>query len=123
MHIVLDTSSILFGFSNNINIFSRALEKFPGGTIVISKGVIKELSRIAEGRGKASGYAKVALQEIEALKKHIEIESSHIYVDRWIEGKAKNSEYIICTNDTALRKRVRRSGAKVFALSRSGAFS
>ncbi len=123
MRIVLDTSSILFGFSNSVNVFSKAQEHFPGCTIVLSNGVISELEKLSKGNSKVSGYARIALLEIDAYKQKIEIEKSRMYVDKWIEAKSRHAGYIICTNDTALRKRIRKGAAKVFALSRSGAFS
>lgn len=110
---IIDTSSILFGLENKIDVFQ--LIKELGYEPLVSKGVIKELEKIAEAGSRKSGYARLALAEIK--EKGISIDESEGYVDSWIE---RSSGVLVCTNDTKLRQRLKAKNIKVFTLSRGG---
>ncbi len=115
--IIVDTSSILFGFSNHIDVFEKIGEMFPSCEIIISRGIVGEL----EGLGKArrqGAYAKVALAAIESHK--LEISKSSVYVDEWIASESARRRCLVCTNDVGLKARLRKAGVSVVSLSRSG---
>lgn len=111
MEIALDTSSILFGLEKKIDVFDIAKEH--GYTPIVSKGVIKELEKLASSKSKKSIYAKLALNAIKAKK--VKIVDSSEYVDSWLE---KNK--VVCTNDLKLRRKLKEKGVKAFALAVGG---
>ena len=107
MEIALDTSSILFGFEKKIDAFDIAKEH--GYTPIVSKGVIKELEKLASSKSKKSIYAKLALNVIKAKK--VKIVDSSEYVDSWL---AKNK--VVCTNDLKLRRKLKEKGIRLLRL-------
>ena len=114
--IIVDTSSILFGFSNKVDVFSKADEQL-GLTPVISKGVVKELTLLSTGKGANSKNAKLALS---IIKHHgIKAEDDESYVDRWILNSSTAFKNV-CTNDTKLRRELKARGITVYTLSRDG---
>ncbi len=116
--IIVDTSSIIFGLSKKHDVFGKLAERFPGYGISISQGIMNEIKGIAGGSGRYSKSAKVALELIKK-NKSIEIDGSRKYPDDWMVDKA-SEDMIICTNDTALKKRLREKGAAVISISING---
>ena len=117
-YLILDTSSMIFGFSNNENVFEIASYKFPGYRQLVSVGIVDELRGISKSKGRIGLYAKVALMELRAKK--IDIDNIK-GADQWILDKARrNRNCIVVTNDTTLVKRLSGSGIKVLKLSKSG---
>ena len=117
--VILDTSSIIFGLSNNRNVFSLLSERFPGSVICISHGILNEIQGIASGRTRYAKNAKAALALIKG-QGSISIAGSRAYPDRWITESA-GSGSIVCTNDTALKRELKRKGIAAVSISRSGA--
>ena len=116
--LILDTSSMLFGFSNNRNVFDMSASEFPGYKPLVSAGIINELEGISRNRGKKGACARIALMEIRAKK--IEIDNIN-RADGWILEKAsRNRGSIVVTNDTPLAKRLLRFGTTVLKISRNG---
>ena len=97
-HIIIDTSSILFGLENKVDVFKAAEDQL-GLKPVISKGVLRELRRKLGGKGRDGKNASVALELIGRYK--VRIESDESYVDKWIIYAAKYFKNV-CTNDTKL---------------------
>ncbi len=121
MRILIDTSSILFALSNMKNVFQIISDRFPKQEMVISKGVVNELERLAKEKGNRAKLARTALMEIGSTA--LKIEENELNVDRWIENAAKDAggrECVVCTNDINLKKKVRMHGIKVFSATRSG---
>ena len=117
--VIIDTSSILFGFSYNRNVFETAKGRFPGYELTVSKGIIRELNRLSTNRGSKGLRARVALLELKAKK--INVDNISVYPDRWILDKAlKNRDSVVITNDTILAKRLSLSRVKVYKISKSG---
>lgn len=114
--IIVDTSSILFGLSNRIDIFSRAKEQLNLNP-VISAGIIRELDLISKSKKSEHKYAKIALAMIE--KHNITIEDESSYVDKWILKNAKRFGSV-CTNDMKLKKELKSRGIETYTLSRDG---
>lgn len=113
--IIVDTSSILFAMSNNVDLFARIEEQLGKGAVV-SKGVIRELKGIASSNKKSAGAAKAALDIID--RGGVRVADNSDYVDDWIMASKKSD--IVCTNDTKLRDALRAKKVKVYTVSRSG---
>jgi rRNA-processing protein FCF1 len=117
--VIIDTSSILFGFSYNRNVFETAIDKFPGYGMLISRGIVKELTRMSTNTGKKGLRARVALLELKAKK--INVDNISIHPDKWIlDTSLKNKGNIVITNDTALASKLHNSKVKVYKISKSG---
>jgi rRNA-processing protein FCF1 len=109
---------MLFGFSNNANVFELAEAEFPRYTKLVSRGIINELMGISRNRGKKGACARMALMELRAKK--IEIDNIN-EADDWILSRARHGRgYIVVTNDTRLARELSHSGATVLKVSRSG---
>lgn len=114
--IIVDTSSILFAFSNKIDIF-KEIETQLSLKPVISQGVVNELNRMASSNKEEKKYAKVALTLIESREISTEKESG--YVDRWILESAKKFGSV-CTNDIKLKRSLKEKGINVYSVSIGG---
>lgn len=117
-YIVIDTSSILFGLANGKDVFQAARDGQQGYTPLISKGVIGELEAIKARKGKFGKYAGAALVLISMS--HIGASSDTSPVDDWIAKEAKENGYAVCTNDTALKRSLKKARIRVFSMTRSG---
>lgn len=118
-YVIIDTSSILFGFSYNRNVFETAKEKFPRTKILVSRGIIKELTKLSSNKGKKGLRARVALLEIKAKK--INVDNISIYPDKWIlDTVIRNKNHVVITNDTALARKLLLAKVKAFKISKSG---
>jgi rRNA-processing protein FCF1 len=119
MKVIVDTSSILFAFSNGHDIFEHVEQQLPGRDILISKGVINELKGIAQQPTAIGITAKTSLVAIGI--KDINVADANISVDSWILSAAKRDKTIsVITNDTALIKKLRASGVKALKIARNG---
>ncbi|MDE1857228.1 MAG: hypothetical protein KGH98_04085 [Candidatus Micrarchaeota archaeon] len=119
--VIVDTSSMLFGFSNGKDVFGLAMSRFGGSRIVISSGVLRELRGIARNEGRRGAAAKAALKAVSLHRPMVSRASGS--VDAWIEAEANDyKDAVVITNDTELLKRLKRRRASVllFKLSRSG---
>ncbi len=120
-YVIIDTSSIIYGFSYNRNVFETAYEQFPEYRQLVSKGIIRELSRFSGVRGSKGLRARVALLELKAKK--IDVDNISINADKWILDTAmRNKDCIVITNDTALARELALAKVKVFKMSRNGIF-
>ncbi len=115
--IIVDTSSILFGFSNHVDVFEKIEWEFPECVALISKGVITELEKSSKSR-KQAAYAKAALLAVERHK--LEISRSTGYVDDWIASESAKRRCLVCTNDIGLKARLKRTGIGTVSLSMNG---
>ena len=116
--VIVDTSSILFGVSNNVDVFEKVSDAFPGSEIVISIGVLRELKGLSSGNGRNSRNAKVSLNLI--AKKKLKVKRDNGIVDDWIRHESASGGCIVCTNDTKLRRALRQNGVNVLTLGRAG---
>jgi rRNA-processing protein FCF1 len=119
LYIIIDTSSILFGFSNRRDVFDIARRRFPGTEVLISAGILGELSKLAVNRGAKGAGAKTA---IEALKyKKVDVDNSTGSVDSWIYAKSQEYPHsVVITNDTELYKKLKTSNIKCLKLTKAG---
>ncbi len=115
--IIVDTSSILFGFANRHSVFESISKWEKRHSPLVSKGIINELGIISRNRGAKGASARAALTEISA--KRIKVDSSTQYPDKWIYERACKDALAVVTNDTALARRLTRS-TSVLKLSKDG---
>jgi rRNA-processing protein FCF1 len=118
-HLIIDTSSIVFGLSNKRNVFESANEQLPNHRIIVSNGIIKELKKIGKGRGKYAKFANVGISLINRYD-NIEVSKDSSYADSWITKKATELNCAVCTNDTKLKRSLKAKGITVYSISRSG---
>lgn len=115
--IIVDTSSILFGFANRRSVFESLSKLETKYKPMVSKGIINELGIISKNSGAKGASARAGLMEISA--KHIEVEKSEIYPDKWIFKRASKGDVAVVTNDTHLARKLARSTI-VLKLSKDG---
>ena len=116
-YVIVDTSSILFGFANHKSVFDAVRAELAGSCIV-SKGIIRELTSISTRKGTRGGEAKAALWEL-SLKK-IKTDANSKYPDLWIKQRSEQPDILaVVTNDTKLASSIRKE-TMVFKLSREG---
>ncbi len=117
---IIDTSSILFGFSHRRNAFDVVRYVLHGHSLYLSGAVVNELRQISKNRGRLGASARIALQEL----RYKNIKGSNKWLSdadldiMRVAGRHKGSTVI--TNDTALVKRLHGLGVEVFKLSISG---
>ena len=117
--LIIDTSAMLFGFSNGNNVFEMAEREVPGHKLLVSEGLINELSSISKNKGAKGMSARLALSILKSKKINILIDKQ--IVDDWILYCAKKHRGLaVITNDSALANRLKKAGAGVYKLSRSG---
>jgi rRNA-processing protein FCF1 len=115
----IDTSSILFGFSNKKDVFEIAARALPQYKQVISLGVLRELHGISLNKGRRGASARAALEAIKY--KNVYVEDIDYSVDRWIFLKVRGTPgSVAVTNDTDLCKKLKSNGLRCFKLSRDG---
>ena len=119
MDVIVDTSSMLFGFSSGKNVFEIAGRKYPRCRLVVSRGIIRELEGISRNKGKRGAAAKTALMAIRS--RDVRVDGNTGNPDDWIAGSAaRYNKAVVITNDSELGMRLDRSGRKAVKLSRSG---
>lgn len=117
--VIIDTSSILFGFAYNRNVFETVKEQFPGYRPMVSRGIVRELAKMSTNRGAKGLRARVALLELKAKK--INVDNISVYPDKWILDTAlKNRDYVVITNDSLLARKLSLSKVRVYKVSKSG---
>ena len=117
---IIDTSSILFGFSHKRNVFDAVRYALHDRTPYLSGAVVRELHQLARNKGRLGASARVALQELRyknSKGSNKSLSNADLDIMR-VAGGHKDSAVI--TNDTALVKRLRGLGVEVFKLSISG---
>jgi len=114
---LIDTSSIVFAFSNKIDIFGIVEERLDSKP-VITKGVIRELRKLSSRKSKEGKAAKLALAVLEKHK--VETLDDNGPVDDFIVREASEKGLGACTNDIILKGRLRSRGIRALSASRSG---
>lgn len=118
MRVLVDTSSILFGFENRRSAFEAVAEQFDRAYPEVSKGIISELAIISSNAGRKGAAARAALAEIKAKK--VRIANTLAYPDAWIAREAQaHADTVVVTNDTGLARRLPKE-AMVLKMSRNG---
>ena len=116
-YVIVDTSSILFGFANRRSVFEAVAAELAGRCLV-SKGIINELNTISKSKGTRGAQAGAALRELSL--KRIKVEANSKYPDSWIKERAAGAGVTaVVTNDTKLAAAITKE-VEVFKLSREG---
>lgn len=118
MLVLVDTSSIIYGLEHSKDVFEIANGRFPSHEILISRGVIAELSGLSNSNAKKAQLAKTALRIIKL--KRIRVDNITGSADNWIFSKAIAEPSIAITNDTQLCKRLKSRKVNTFKLSKKG---
>lgn len=116
-YVIVDTSSILFGFANRKSVF-EAVKAELHESCLVSKGIISELTSISKRKGTRGGEARAALWELSL--KRVKIEADSKYPDSWIKERAAEKGIVaVITNDTKLAESLP-TKTMVFKFSREG---
>ncbi|MBI5046992.1 nucleotide-binding protein, partial [Candidatus Micrarchaeota archaeon] len=116
----IDTNFLLIPFQFKIDIFSELHYLIETNfTPVIPSGVVDELKKLSKGKGKEGMAARFALKVLEVYSKNnkLKILKSEGLVDDWILEKVKSKgDFIVCTNDTPLRTKLKRARVPVITM-------
>lgn len=113
--VVLDTNFLLIPFRFRINIIAELgylIEE--SHHYVVSSRTVEELEKLGASVGKDGMAARLALKMLQASR--IETIEDEKHVDDWIVEYAKVNGAIVCTNDAALRRRLKKHNVKMIAL-------
>jgi rRNA-processing protein FCF1 len=114
--ILLDTNFLLVPYQFKLDIFKEMRGVLEGQySYVVPSGVIRELKKLGEGKGKEGAAARFGLKLL-GMMEHEEIESSGNNVDNWILEYAQKEGLVVATNDRALREKLKRKRVKVVSL-------
>lgn len=116
--LLLDTSSILFGIENTVDIFDVLGYEFPQTRVEISEGILQELRSMSGSKRKEKGSSGIALALIK--KNNININKDNGRVDAWIIRRAKEIGALVCTNDMVLKRLLKKDGIRSISVSRDG---
>ncbi len=115
--IILDTSSIVFAFSRKKDIFALAEEKLDSRPVV-SRGIVAELLKLGLRKTKEGAAARLAVRVME--RHHVEMLENSQKVDDFLLRAGREGLMAVCTNDTALKQRLKKLKIKAFSVSDSG---
>ncbi len=116
--VIIDTSAMLFAVQNKTDVFSLIEEAMPGCQILVSTGIMHELERMAASRTDNRKYAKSVLAMMEKHK--IEAVNDQSYADEWIVSESGKRGCSVCTNDMALKERLKAAKIRVLSVSWNG---
>lgn len=116
--LIVDTSAIIFAAENSVDVFASILDRMPGYAILVSKGVVNELERLS---GSRTGKGRAAKLGLRILRAHaVTVLKDESYVDSWIGRESVRRKCEVCTNDRALKERLRRLNVRVVSVSPKG---
>ena len=116
--LIVDTSAIVFAAENSVDVFASILDQLPGYDILISKGVVNELERLSGSKTRKGRAAKLGLRILRAHT--VTVLKDESYVDSWIGKESARRKCDVCTNDRALKERLRRLKVRVVSVSPKG---
>lgn len=111
MKFLLDANFLLLPGQYKIDVIHE-LREFGNPDLYTLNLVVKEVETLANGSGKSAQHARVGLQLLE--KHQIKtIHSTARNTDSELVKLAKKG-FVVCTQDSALRKRIKDKGSVVF---------
>lgn len=115
--VIIDTNILLVPFQFKVDIIAdlQYLIDKPH-KYVISSRTLNELKKIGEKIGKDGMAARVALKTVESNKLNFEIIENTMPVDSWILKYAIETNAYVCTNDSALRMKLKSKRIRVISL-------
>ena len=111
--VAVDTNMLLVPFQFGVDIFEEIRRLIPNARIVVLKGTIRELNKIAEQGTKEKKYVTLAKKLLDINR--VEIIDRDGPVDSELVRLAREGA-IVATNDRELKKRVWEAGGRVIAL-------
>ncbi len=109
MKILLDTNFLMLPAQRKVDIYA----KLQRNELITTKQCIKELQKIAKGKGKPAMHAKIALEMAENLVKTVRSEGSP---DDAILDYAVENNCVVATNDRKLIESLKRHNIKIIRL-------
>ncbi|MEM3399932.1 MAG: hypothetical protein QXP42_03800 [Candidatus Micrarchaeia archaeon] len=108
--IFVDTNFLMSILKYKIDIFSE-LDRLVGGkyTLVVSRGVLREIENLGKGKGKSGAAARLATS---LINRKCIVEEHDGDVDAWLCGVTG----IVCTNDKELCKKLRANGKRIIVV-------
>jgi rRNA-processing protein FCF1 len=115
--VVMDTNFLLLPYQFKIDIFTELdyLIDEPY-QLVISSKVVDELQVLSKKVGKSGAGARFAIKLLEVNSKKIITIDSEMFVDDWIKEYTQGKRTIVCTNDAALKRSLKKNKLKVIGL-------
>ncbi len=114
MKFLLDTNFLLIPGTFGVDIFTE-LTKFGKPELYTIRLVIKELEKMATGKGADARAAKLALQMI--TQKNIAIIDTEVdRTDKEIEILSASEGHTVCTQDKALIEKLKKKGVRVIGM-------
>ena len=114
MKFLIDTNFLLIPGKFKVDIFSE-MQKFGKPELYTLDQVVRELEKLASGKGSDSKAAKLALDFLD-MKDVTVLKAGTGPTDREIEKAAMDGGFAVCTQDKALIKRLKKTGVKVVFL-------
>lgn len=106
MKVLLDTSFIVSVFAHNVPVLDE-FTKFGVPEFYTLDLVLRELERLAQGRGKDGRSARLALSFMDKMEVSV-LPAKEVHTDRQIIRHAKKGEMIVCTMDKELKMKLLR---------------
>lgn len=113
-YVILDTNFLMIGEEFKLDLFSE-LDRLLDFRykLVTLKPVVRELEKVAEGKGKKGISAKVGLKLLNRVKI---VDTKIKDPDQAILEFALQKNAIVCTNDKELKKKLIRQGINIIYL-------
>ena len=113
--LVVDANFLMSAYKFKVNAIAELNELLPGGyKLVTGSPVIKELEGLSKSKSPRGRGAALALELLKKEGKEVIVTSKS--ADDWIADYCSSTGAIACTNDAALRKRLRENGVKSIVL-------
>ncbi|RLI29307.1 hypothetical protein DRO58_00080 [Candidatus Bathyarchaeota archaeon] len=115
--VIVDTSFLLECVRRRVD-FVDGLERILNSRVelVVLKPVYEEIKRISKGSDERSRYARLLLQLLAKARTHILKTDVKVDVDDLLLDIAAKMKLPVATNDSSLRRKLRRQGIPVFYL-------
>ena len=125
LKIVLDTNILMLPAQLNINLTAELNNLLQARyEIVVPEGVIEELKKLVNiSSPKTRRIAEFALELAKTFKIIPIKPKPNENIDKMLIRLAKNREYVICTCDNELRRKIREVGAPVIFLRQMSHFT
>ncbi|MBM3303712.1 MAG: DNA-binding protein [Candidatus Aenigmarchaeota archaeon] len=115
MKFLLDTNFLMIPAQFRVDVYEQ-LRGFGPSDFFVSELSVKELEKIAKGRGKAGSQARVALLLLKKEGVKVIPSGKTKHADESIRRIAKREGMIVCTMDKTLKARLRGAGIRVIVL-------
>lgn len=113
--VILDTNFFILISNKNIDIFKEIRELIMGEYIlIVTSKIVNELQTLSKNNKDAKFGFNILKTKIKTGE--ISILENTQHPDDFIPIFSKVNEVVLCTNDSNLRKKAKKSGAKVISL-------